>query len=227
MADARFRRAIAALWDRKRFSAELHHELARPIGGPPFDADIPAPDFDRPHAIAALEQAGYRDSDADGVRDSQGKPIRLVMLEPAGNKLFHVEARAFALELRKSGVLLDLVPADPPTILARLRRGDFDLAPMSWQGAPDEDPSPLYGADGAFNHGGYRSAALDALLDAARIAPGPGARAPIRAKIAALLADEQPVIFLYRYDVPALVASRVRGLAAVGDHFDLRRVWLE
>ncbi len=227
MADVHFRRAIAALWDRERFSGELHHELARPIGGPPFDADIPPPGFDRPRAIAALEQAGYRDSDADGVRDSQGKPIRLVMLEPAGNKLFHVEARAFALELRKSGVLLDLVPADAPTILARLRRGDFDLAPMSWQGAPDEDPSPLYGADGAFNHGGYRSTALDALLDAARIAPGPAARGPIRGKIAALLADEQPVIFLYRYDVPALVASRVRGLAAVGDHFDLRRVWLE
>ena len=45
--------------------------------------------------------------------------------------------------------------------------------------------------------------------------------------MARLLADEQPVIFLYRYDVPALVAGRVRGLAAVGDRFDLRRVWLE
>ena len=32
------------------------------------------------------------------------------------------------------------------------------------------------------------------------------------------------MIFLYRYDVPALVAGRVRGLAAVGDRFDLRRV---
>jgi len=28
-------------------------------------------------------------------------------------------------------------------------------------------------------------------------------------------------------DVPALVAGRVRGLAAVGDRFDLRGVWLE
>jgi hypothetical protein len=53
------------------------------------------------------------------------------------------------------------------------------------------------------------------------------ARAPILARIAKLLTDEQPAIFLYRYDVPALVAARVRGLAAVGDHFDLRRAWLE
>ena len=68
------------------------------------------------------------------------------MLEPAGNRLFNVEARTFVLEMRKAGVLVDLVPADPATILARLKRGDFDLVPMMWQGAPDEDPTPLYGA---------------------------------------------------------------------------------
>jgi hypothetical protein len=46
-------------------------------------------------------------------------------------------------------------------------------------------------------------------------------------RIARLLADDQPVIFLYRYDVPALQAVRVHGLAAVGDRFDLQRVWLD
>ena len=35
------------------------------------------------------------------------------------------------------------------------------------------------------------------------------------------------MIFLYRYDVPALASTRVHGLAAVGDRFDFRRVWLE
>jgi peptide/nickel transport system substrate-binding protein len=227
LSDPKFRQALAALWDRKRFAAELHHDLARPIGGPPLDGDVPPPAFDRTRAITTLEQAGYRDSDADGVRDRQGKPIRLTMLEPAGNKLFNVEAKAYALELRKSGILLDLVPADAPTILARLKRGEFDLAPMMWQGAPDEDPSPLYAANGAFNHGGYRSTALDVLLDEARVAPGRAARAGILRRIAGVLAADQPMIYLYRYEVPALVSTRVRGLAAVGDRFDLRRVWLE
>jgi peptide/nickel transport system substrate-binding protein len=228
LSDARFRRAVAMLWDRKRFSGELHDELARPIGGPAAaGADVPAPAFDRPRAIALLEEAGYRDSNADGVRDREGKPIRLTMLEPAGNKLFNVEARAFVLEMRKAGLLLDLVATDPATIMQRLKRGEFDLAPMLWQGGPDEVPAALFGSDGAFNYGGYRSGALEALLDEARIAAGPAARAPILERIARFVADEQPVIFLYGYDVPALVAGRVRGLAAIGDRFDLRRAWLE
>lgn len=227
LSDVRFRRAAAMLWDRKRFSGELHDELARPIGGPPGGEDVPAPRFDRPRAVALLEEAGYRDSNADGVRDREGKPIRLTMLEPAANKLFNVEARAFVLEMRKAGVLVDLVPADAATIMQRLKRGEFDLAPMTWQGAADDVPASLFGSDGAFNYGGYRSNALDALLDEARAAAGPAARAPILARIAKLVTDDQPVIFLYRYEVPALVAGRVHGLAADGDRFDLRRVWLE
>jgi peptide/nickel transport system substrate-binding protein len=227
LSDARFRRAVAMLWDRNRFSGELHDELARPIGGPPLEGDVPAPAFDRARAIALLEEAGYRDSNADGVRDNGGKPIRLTMLEPGGNKLFNVEARAFVLEMRKAGILVDLLTTDAATIMARLKRGEFDLAPMTWQGAPDDVPAALFGSDGAFNYGGYRSGAMDALLDEARAAAGPAARAPILARIATMLTDDQPVIFLYRYDVPALVAGRVHGLAAVGDRFDLRRAWLE
>ena len=230
LSDPRFRRAVSMLWDRNRFSSELHDELARPIGAPPLGgpaASPAAPPFDRQRAIALLEDAGYRDSDADGVRDHQGKAIRLTMLEPAGNKLFNVEARAFVLEMRKAGLLVDLVATDPATIMMRLKKGEFDFVPMIWQGAPDDDQSVLFGTGGPFNYAGYRSTPFDALADEARTAAGPVARVGIRQRMARLLADEQPVIFLYRYDVPALVAARVRGLAAIGDRFDLRRVWLE
>lgn len=227
LGDVRFRRAMAALWDRARFANELHADLLRPIGGPPLVDDPPAPAFNRKAAIAALEEAGYRDTDADGVRDHLGKPIRITMLEPGGHRPFSVEARAFVLEMRKAGILVDLIPADPATILQRLKKGEFDLVPMTWQGTADEDPSPLYGPSGAFNYGHYRSEALEALLDEARRVTSPAARAPVLARIERLLSDEQPDIFLYRADVPALVGKRVRGLAAVGDRFDLRRVWLE
>ncbi|MFL5304601.1 MAG: ABC transporter substrate-binding protein [Polyangia bacterium] len=227
LADPRFRRALAGLWDRTRFAGELHNDLATPIGGPPLTEDIPAPPFDRKRAAVALDDAGYRDTDADGVRDHLGHPIRVSMLEPLGNKLFHVEAHAFALEARKVGVLIDLIPADAATILQRLKRGEFELAPLIWEGAPDENPEPLYGAGGAFNYGAYRSTALDALIDEARLAAGPSARAPVLTRIARLLADDQPVIFLYRYDVPALQSVRVHGLAAIGDRLDLQRVWLD
>ncbi|HVR64826.1 MAG TPA: ABC transporter substrate-binding protein [Polyangia bacterium] len=229
LGDARFRRALAMLWDRDRFARELHRDLARPIGGPTFgqaeSAAAPLP-YDRAQAVSLLDAAGYRDSDADGVRDHDGQAIRLALLQPAGARTLPLEARAFALEARKAGILIDVVAVDGPTLLARLKRGEFDLAPMVWEGRADEDPAPLFGAGGGFNFGGYRSTALDGLLESLRAAPGPAARRPVLTQIAALLAADQPVIFLYRHDVALLVSTRVHGLGAVGDQLDFRRVWL-
>jgi peptide/nickel transport system substrate-binding protein len=227
LGDVRVRKAMALLWDRERFAHELHKDLSRPISGPQFGGPLPPPLFDRKRAIAILQEAGYRDTNADGVRDRDGKPIRLTMITPTGSRTLPVEAHAFVLEMRKSGLLVDVVQTDPATFMARLRRGEFDLAPMMWQEQPDEDPSPLFAENGAFNYGGYRSTTLDGLWDELRTAEGEAGRRPVLGRIAQVIAEDQPMIFLYRTDVPALVASRVRGLGAVGDRLDLRRVWLE
>jgi peptide/nickel transport system substrate-binding protein len=227
LGDARVRRAMALLWDRERFARELHKGLARPISGPQFGGPTPPPAFDRKRAIAMLEQAGVHDTNADGVRDRDGRPIRLTMLQVAGSRTLPVEAHGFVLEMRKAGLLVDVVQTDAATFMARLRRGDFDLAPMMWEELPDEDPSLLFGAGGDFNYGGYRSDALAPLFDELRVAPGEAGRRPILERIARVVTDEQPVIFLYRTDVPALVSTRVHGLGAVGDKLDLRRVWVD
>jgi peptide/nickel transport system substrate-binding protein len=227
LGDARVRRAMALLWDRERFAHELHKDLARPIGGPVFGGPIAPPAYDRARAIKLLDEAGYRDTNADGVRDRDGRPIRLTMLEVAGSRTLPVEAHAFVLEMRKAGLLVDVVTTDAATVQARLQRGEFDLAPMMWEEQPDEDPSPLYGPDGLFNYTGYDSSALAPLWERLRVAPGAAGRRPVLEQIARILADDQPVIFLYRTDVPALVSSRVHGLGAIGDRLDLSRVWLD
>ena len=227
LGDPRVRRAMSLLWDRERFAHEVHKDLARPIGGPVFGGALPPPEYDRARAIKLLDEAGYRDTNADGVRDRGGRPIRLTMLEVAGSRTLPVEAHAFVLEMRKAGLLVDVVATDAATVQARLQRGEFDLAPMMWEELPDEDPSPLFAADGLFNYGGYQSPALEALWDRLRVAPGEAGRRPLLEQIARIVADEQAVIFLYRTDVPALVSTRVHGLAAVGDRLDLRRVWLD
>jgi peptide/nickel transport system substrate-binding protein len=227
LGDARLRRAMALLWDRVRFAGELHKNLVRPIGGPIFGPAAAPPAFDRKRAIALLAEAGYRDTNADGVRDREGRPIRFTLLVPQGSRTLGVEVHAFVLEMRKAGLLVDVVPADPATFMARLRRGEFDLAPLQWEAAPDESPQPQYGVGGAFNYGGYASPALESLWEGLRVAPGAEGRRPLLARMAQLIAEDQPVIFLYRTDVPALVSTRVHGLGAVGDRLDLRRVWLD
>jgi peptide/nickel transport system substrate-binding protein len=226
LGDARFREALSLLWDRARFANEVHHDLARPIGAPTF-AQAPPDPFDRMRAIALLEAAGFRDTDGDGVRDVGAVPIRLTFLLPSGARSLAAEARGFALDLRRAGLLLDTVTVDASTLQARLDRGDFDLATLTWDGRGDENPRLLFGNQSQLSFSGYRSEHLQSLLDQVRLAPGPAARVPVLQRVGEWLASERPVIFLYRHDVPALVAKRVHGLAGVGDRLDLRSVWVD
>jgi peptide/nickel transport system substrate-binding protein len=226
LANPGVRRALALLWNRPRLADEVHRGLARPIAAPPFGEVAPLP-FDRPAAERLLDAAGYRDSNGDGVRDRGGTPLALTFLLPTGARTVATEARAYAQDLRRAGLLMELVNVDPTAFLTRLRQGDFDLAPMVWEGRPDDDPAALFGPQGELAFTGYRSPALQPLVEQLRRADGPAGRAPVLQRIAELLATEQPVIFLYRHDVPALVARRVHGLAGEGDRLDLRGVWLE
>ncbi len=218
LADARVRKALAFLWDRDRFAAELHKGLAQPAAGLPFD---------RARAAALLEEAGYRDTNGDGVRERDGRPIRLTLVHAAGARTLAVETRAFVAELRKAGILLDVAVIDPSLLPERLQAGSFDLAPVMWQGRREEDPAALFGDFGARTLGIPRSAAIESLLADLRVAAGAEARRPILVRMAAAVADETPIILLYRHHIPALVSSRVRGLTARGDQLNLGGVWLD
>jgi len=226
LADPVFRQALSLLWDRARFASELHHGLVRPIGAPTFGT-APPDKFDRALAGRLLDQAGFRDTDGDGVREVGGTPIRLTFLVPANSKTLSSEVRAFAMDLRRAGILLDTTSLDGATLFARVERGDYDLCGLTWDGRKDEDPRLLVGSQGDFQYTGYKSERFSTTIDRLRTAPSPTARAPILQQLADILATDRPALFLYRHDVPTLAARRVHGLAAVGDKLDLRSAWVD
>jgi peptide/nickel transport system substrate-binding protein len=226
LADARFRHALSLLWDRKRFAEEIHRGLKHPIGAPTF-ATVPADPFDRARAMALLDESGFRDTDGDGVRDVGGEPIRLNFLLPAGARNLATELKAYALDLRRAGLLLDTVPVDAAGLQSRLERGDFDLATLTWEGQPDEDPRVLLASQGQLSPSGFHSETLQSLIDGVVLAANPAGRAPLLQKLGEWLANERPIIFLYRQEVPALANRRVHGLAGSGERLDLRGAWVD
>jgi peptide/nickel transport system substrate-binding protein len=226
LADPAFRHALSLLWDRARFADEFHHGLAHPVGAPTFGSVEPDP-FDRGLAAQVLDQAGFRDTNGDGVRDIAGEAIRLLFLLPAGARTLAAEVKSFALDLRRAGILLDSATVDGASFLARVQRGDFELAAMSWDGRTDEDPRLLLGSQGDFQFTGYRSERFLTTIDLLHAAIGARERAPLAQRLAEILAEDRPALFLYRHDIPVLVSRRVHGLAATSDRLDLRAVWVD
>jgi peptide/nickel transport system substrate-binding protein len=226
LADATFRHALSLLWDRKRFASEFHHGLARPIGAPTFGS-VPADPFDREKAKRLFDQAGFVDTDGDGVREIGGAAIRMTFLIPSGSHTLASEVHAFALDLRRVGILLDHQTIDAGTMFSRVERGDYDMAALTWDGRKDEDPRVLLGTQGEYGYTGYRSDRFSATVDMLKAATSPAARAPILQQLAEVLAGDRPALFLYRHDVPLLMSRRVHGLAAIGDRLDFRSIWMD
>jgi peptide/nickel transport system substrate-binding protein len=219
------RRALSLLWNRAGLADELHQGLAEPIAVP--FGEVPAPAFDPKLAARTLAEAGWQDENSDGVRERAGAPLRVGLLHAAAGGVVEIELRRFSSNLYRAGMRLEVSTVEPGVLLQRLRSGDFDLAALSWRGRAGEDPSPLFGGAGRFNYGGFRSARVESLLDQWRRAESPELRDRASRKLAAVLAEELPAIYLYRHDQVLLVRDRVRGLCSDGGRVDLRRAWLQ
>jgi peptide/nickel transport system substrate-binding protein len=76
LSDVRVRQAIRMAVDVDTINAEIFHGLANPAWTeffrPPYACEIPRPAFDPEAAKAALEDAGWTDTDGDGIRECHG-----------------------------------------------------------------------------------------------------------------------------------------------------------
>jgi peptide/nickel transport system substrate-binding protein len=76
LSDVNVRKAIRMAVDVDTINNEIFHGLANPIWTeffrPPYQCEVPRPTFDPEAAKAMLEEAGWKDTDGDGVRECHG-----------------------------------------------------------------------------------------------------------------------------------------------------------
>ncbi len=226
--DVRVRRGLALLIDRKRLAQEVGDGLTRPIAGPiwpggPGDGPAPAaPELDPDGAGRLFDEAGWIDSDGDGVREKGAAKLLLEVLvvEHEGGKPHPEQARILDA-LRRAGIGLDVRAGTEAVLRNRIRDGHFNLAFLEWSGAVDSDLSPLVGTDGAQNLGKFSSRPVDRALAALRTVWEPASRAPLMGELAAALAEDMPLSGIVALAPQGLVHRRVAGIVPWDGWFDL------
>lgn len=227
--DVRVRRALVHLIDRKGVVREVMDGLARLVagpvwpGGPGDGAAPPAPDFDPAVAADLLDQAGWRDRDKDGIRERDGKSLRLAMLvrEDASEEQKTVRERVIRA-LRRSGILVEQRTGSAAVLMNRLRSGEFDLAFLDWRSSVDVDLSPLFETGGARNYGRFSDKRVDRALSELRAAGEPSSRAPLTGAFARLIAETWPIAPVVAPEPYGLLHRRVRGAVVWDGWLSLR-----
>ncbi len=212
LSDRRVRRAIAIAIDRKEISEKIYNGVWIPAfsdehPGSPYHGDYGAGmlKYDPQEAGSLLTEAGWKDTDGDGIRERGGKNLELEISSTTGRASRERTEVVLQKQLSDVGIDLKIRNYHPTVLFASwddrgiLKRGKFDLALYAFLTPPD--PSTKEGSYSADfippkgqNNSRFRDDELTRLLSAGSATVGFNERKKIYDKVACILAEELPII---------------------------------
>lgn len=221
--DKRVRVALSHLIDRKRILKDVYHDLARSTSGsdfmdsPSYDKSIEPYPFDVAKAKAALAEAGWKDTDGDGILDKDGKPFRFTLMFPGVNPNYTKLAPILKEDFAKAGVQLELLSLEWSVVIQRIEQRKFEAAMMGWTTPLESDPYQLWHSDnakipGSSNYISFANPEADRLIGIIRSSFDPAERSKAHHALHRLLHEEQPYLFLFSPYSLEIISSRYRNV---------------
>lgn len=179
--------------------------------------------YDPERAAALLEEAGWVDSDGDGIRDKDGEPLTLLHYGTRGRYLKDAEiAEAYQAAMRELGVDIQLEVLEWGTLFEMLRQPDMpaDLFTLGWStatGDADYTLGPVFGSQNipptGWNSFEYQNPEFDELVAQAGTTTDPDERAGLYAQALQILAEDMPVVPIYNSKEVIVASADVQGFA--------------
>lgn len=236
-ADARVRKALALLTPMKEMHEKLFHRLYEPTtchfyfksaACDPAHAPLP---HDPKEAMRLLEEAGWRDTDKDGVLDKDGVPFRFTYLYSVGSTTAEQMGLIMKEAFHKAGIEMDLAKTEWALFTKRLREHEFDAVTLAWGGGPIGDPWQIWHSssvnDGS-NYVFFQNKQADKLIEDARTEFDADRRNAMYRAFGKILYDEQPYMWIGMRPHLGLVHRKIKG-AKVGLDFvgGVRDWWID
>jgi len=222
--DVRIRRALASLIPQQTIVRQIYREMDRPATSVllpawagVFTNDIVQPGHDITRAKALLAEAGWTDTNHDGVLDKDGQPLSLVIRTHSEdpNRIQVVELLVSIL--RSSGIDARAEITEFPALVQALLSGNYQVALLGWLGLVDPDRGMYnqFHSKGSQNWEKYNNPRVDALLDAGRQTSDPADRTRTYRDVARIIASDLPYYVLTYQGYIVALNRRVQGFVPI------------
>ena len=169
-----------------------------------FDPAIQPYEYDPDLSRQLLEEAGWVDTNNDGIREKEGKTLSLTLITNAGNKVREDLGALVQDQLNAIGFDVNFEAIDFGTLVERLLGQTYDMVIIGWTGV-GADPNDnvfwetQFDTPGSgFNFVSYQNPKIDELLQQGYAVPGckPEDRAPYYKQIQQIIHDDVPYVFI-------------------------------
>lgn len=170
--------------------------------------------YDPATSQAMLEEAGWVDSDGDGIREKDGQTLSLEYIT-FGGAANRRTAEIIQAQMREVGVDLTIREMESPAIQAARQAGEHNLAWLTWLGM---DPAVMevmfhsrnIGTGWNFTH--FTNSDLDGFLDQANTELDDSARCDLYSQAQNLIMDESVIIPMYLQEQIVGYSAAIDGL---------------
>jgi peptide/nickel transport system substrate-binding protein len=210
--DARVRRALSHFVDKEGVVKTILRGLGTPVESPVFVERVeynralaPWP-HDPERGRRLLAEAGWSDSDGDGILDKQvdGErvPLRFEIISNSGNPVRRDVGLTLIDAFKRAGIDASFREIDWSILLDKVQRFDYDVIIMGWAmsvQAPDAYQiwHSSQAVAGGSNHIGYSNPEVDRILETYRREFDPARRKRLYDRFQEILYQEQPYTFLF------------------------------
>jgi peptide/nickel transport system substrate-binding protein len=222
-ADRRVRQAIAHAINKRELIDGVLLGLGREATGPykpgtwAYNPNVRTYPYDMAKARALLAAAGWTETNADGVLVRNGQPFAFELLTNQGNDERKKVAEIVQASLKELGIQVDIRVIEWASLLKEyIKKRRFEAIVLGWGIGLDPDQYEIWhssktGPD-ELNHISYANPEVDALLEQGRTSCRQPERKKFYDRLQTILAEDQPIVFLYFRDALPVVSSRVRGI---------------
>lgn len=236
--DRRVRLALAMLFDKTEFFEKNYYGAGVTVSGPQYffgkayDHSVKSVGYDPSAARDLLAEAGWIDTNGDGLLDKDGKAFRFTLLAVPGNPTVRAMIEVMQRNYRQAGIDVDVREMEWASYLDKVKAHDFDVITMAWLSDPESDPfqiwhgsqAPLRGS----NHVGFQNEEANKLIETIRITLDPEERRRLFYSFHRLIDSEQPYDFLWTRQDFLVYNQKFRGVKmyALRPGFDLREWYI-
>ena len=163
-----------------------------------------------------LREAGWHDSDNDGILEKDGRKFVFTMMQIAGSSIQQRLMPMLKESFAKAGIDMKIRNVEWSVYVQNLNSRNYDVCCLGWSSSFDPDLYQVWHSSQAAgegsNHISFKNPLLDKLLEEMQLCFDMKKRIALGQRIARLLHEEQPYTFLFFPNSLTALSGRYRNV---------------